>query len=299
VSAAELDRAARLLSVRSLHEATGLFAGNYASAFRGSGLEFEESRPYTPGDDVSMIDWGATARTGDLYVKRFREERNQTLLFALDVSSSMRFSTTGVDKAATAAHALALLTAAAGRAGDRVGAVACAEEVVASVPVGRGSAHGLRLIRAAVDWAGRPAGGTRYSLALRALRTRARRRSVVFALSDFREENRGPLRAELSELAHRHEVIAVPVVDPADEALPRVGPLRIADPERAGRTRVLHTGRHRVRDRYARAAHAWRSELERDLRRTGAETLWLRTDRSPLYALGRFFAERAARRTAA
>ena len=95
VSSEDLARAARLLAVRSVREATGLFAGNYASAFRGGGLEFEESRPYAPGDDVRTIDWNASARTGELLVKRYREERDQTLLFALDASASMHFGTAG------------------------------------------------------------------------------------------------------------------------------------------------------------------------------------------------------------
>ena len=92
VSSADLARSARLLVVRSRREATGLFAGNYVSAFRGGGLEFDESRPYVPGDDVRTIDWNATARYGDTFVKLFREERDQTLLFALDASASMRFA---------------------------------------------------------------------------------------------------------------------------------------------------------------------------------------------------------------
>ena len=121
LSTSDLARAARLLVLRSRREASGLFAGNYASAFRGGGLEFEESRPYASGDDVSSLDWSATARTGELYVKRFREERNQTLLLALDTSGSMAFGSTDRTKAETAAHALALVTAAASRAGDRTG----------------------------------------------------------------------------------------------------------------------------------------------------------------------------------
>ena len=124
MSSAALARAARLLVVRSRREATGLFAGNYVSAFRGGGLEFEESRPYAPGDDVRSIDWNATARHGETFVKQFREERDQTLHFALDVSGSMRFSSAGPSKAVTAAHALALLASAASRAGDRIGLVA-------------------------------------------------------------------------------------------------------------------------------------------------------------------------------
>jgi uncharacterized protein (DUF58 family) len=298
-SSTDLARAARILVLRSRREATGLFAGNYVSAFRGSGREFDESRPYVPGDDIRSIDWNATARNQQPFVKRFREERDQTLLFALDVSGSMRFGTTGSSKAETAAQALALVVAAAGRAGDRSGAIAFGDSVRAEVPTGRGSSHGLRVIRAAVEWASQPEGPTRLAAGLRTIRTRARRRSVVFALSDFRDPDRAAVRAELAELAQRHDLIAAPILDPVDEELPRVGALRISDPERPGVTRVLHTSRPRTRRRYRAAALAWRARLEGDLRLAGAEVLWLRTDRSPLFALGRFFAERAARRAAA
>lgn len=299
VSATDLARASKLLVVRCRREATGLFAGNYASAFRGGGLEFEESRPYVPGDDVTALDSSATARTGELYVKRFREERNQTLLFALDVSASMRFGTKGRAKAVTAAHALALLVAAASRAGDRTGVLAFSDTPKGHVPAGRGSAHGLRVIRAAVGWAHEPSGATRLAAGLRSLRTNGHRRSAIFVLSDFREPDRAALRAELAELARRHDVVAAPIVDPAEEQLPHAGTLHVADPERPGRTLLLRTGNQRVRRRYEAACRAWRAGLERDLRRCGAELLWLRNDRSPLYALGHFFAERAARRAAA
>jgi uncharacterized protein (DUF58 family) len=298
LSAAALGRAARLLAVRSRREATGLFAGNYASAFRGSGLEFEESRPWAPGDDVAHLDWNATARTGELHVKRLREERNQTLLFALDVSAGMAFGSAGASKAALAAHALALLAAAAVRAGDRTGAAACAAPAPAPVAPARGAAHGLRVIRAAAAWAARPAGDPALAAGLRALRRHCRRRAVVLVLSDFRDPAAGAVHGEIAELARRHDVVALPILDPADEELPRVGALRIADPARPAAQRLLHTGRERVRRRYREAARAWRGELEQGLRRAGAELVWLRTDRSPLFALARFFAERAARRAA-
>jgi uncharacterized protein (DUF58 family) len=303
ISAQDLARAARLLVVRSRHESTGIFAGNYASAFRGGGLEFEESRPYAPGDDIATLDWSATARTGELHLKRFREERNQTLLFALDTSASMGFGTAANTKAATAAHALAMLVAAAGRAGDRTGLVAFDESLRGEVPPGRGVAHGLRVIRSALQWAGAARGATKLAVGLRALTAHARRRSALILLSDFRDPellaSAGELAAELAALARRHDLIAAPLLDPAEEELPRVGPLRITDPERPGAVRVVHTGRQRVRQRYRAAARARRQHLEGELRRCGAELLWLRTDRSPLHALGRFFRERAARRAAA
>jgi uncharacterized protein (DUF58 family) len=305
VSAEDLARATRLLVVRSRREATGLFAGNYASAFRGGGLEFEESRPYAPGDDVSALDASATARTGELYVKRFREERNQTLLFALDASGSMAAGSRERSKAATAAHALALVAAAAARAGDRTGLLAFGEDVHARVPPGRGGAHGLRVIRSAVDTALRPAGPTRLAEALGAVRAMTRRRCIVLLLSDFRDPALFPpepeparLRAELAELSRRHDVIAAPVVDPLEEALPAVGALNVRDPERPGSLRLLHTGRAGVRRRYREGALRWRARLETELRRGGAEIVWLRTDRSPIHTLGRFFLERAARRAA-
>jgi uncharacterized protein (DUF58 family) len=298
----DLARAARLLRVRSRSEATGLFAGNYTSAFRGGGLEFEESRPYVPGDDVRTIDWNATARSAEPFIKRFREERNQTVLFALDVSASMGFGTAGNSKAGTAAHALALMAAAAGRAGDRIGLIAFDEEVRARVPVGRGGAHGLRVIEGAVAAAAASGGRTRLAAGLGALRSAGRRRAVTVLLSDFRDAGlfgaggASPTARALGELTRRHDVVAAVVVDPREEALPDAGPVRVTDPERPGRSYVLSTGSRRAREAYRAAAADWRRRLEVELRRCGADPVWLRTDRSPLFALGRFFRERAARR---
>ncbi len=325
VTSEDLARAARLLAVRSRREATGLFAGNYTSAFRGGGLEFEESRPYVAGDDVRTIDWIATARTGEPFVKRYREERNLTLLFALDTSASMRFGTAGHTKAATAAHALALMAAAAGRAGDRTGLLVFDSKIRTQVAAGRGLAHTWRLIRAAVEAAATPAGETRIAAGLRGLLADTRRRATVVLLSDFREPRRlpgdgasadrdladrnladwdlsdrdfanGELRSALFGLTRRCDVVAAAVFDPREERLPSAGPIRVADPERPGATFVLDTGSRRARERYRAACAARRSRLDRALRRSGAEPLWLRSDQSPLYALGRFFQERAKRR---
>jgi uncharacterized protein (DUF58 family) len=304
VTSRELDRAARRLAVRSRREATGLFAGNYASAFRGGGLEFEESRPYVPGDDVRSIDQVATARTGQPFVKRFREERNHTLIFALDTSASMRFGARGHSKAAAATHALALIAVAAGRAGDRSALLAFDDALRSQVPLGRGLAHTWSLIRAAANAAAEPAGDTRVAAGIRGLLAHTRHPATLVLLSDFRDERLfdvegrpGELRGVLAPLSKRCDVIAAAIVDPLEEALPKVGPLRITDPERPERTRVLDTGSRTVRERYREAALERRRRVSRALRHSGAEPLWLRSDASPLQALGRFFAERAARRS--
>jgi uncharacterized protein (DUF58 family) len=283
--------------IRSRREATGLFAGNYVSAFRGGGLEFDESRPYVPGDDVRTIDWNATARHGDTFVKRFREERDQTLLFALDVSASMRFASTGSSKAATAAHALALLAAAASRAGDRMGLAVFDERLRARIPVARGVAHGWRLVRTAVECAASSQGGTKLAVGLRAIRAGTRRRGVLVLLSDFREEQSfAASEGLLADLARRHDLVAAIPLDAREQHLPRVGVVRIADPERPERSLALDTSSRRARRRYLAACAERRRRLAARLRRAGAEVVWLRTDRNPLYPLGRFFNERAARR---
>jgi uncharacterized protein (DUF58 family) len=319
---AELFRAARVLALRSRLEATGLFAGNYRSAFRGGGLEYEESRPYAPGDDVRSLDASATARTGVPYVKIFREERDRSLLLGLDVSGSMGFGTAGEPrnepqaeraasrrraapylqgKAATAVHALALLASAAGRAGDRIGMVAFDGRVRAETSLARGRAQSARLIRLATRAAAESRGPTDLTAALRALRRRAVRRAIVVLISDFRDPalqggDPGPLRRELAALARNNDLVAAVVVDPREQALVAAGGVRVRDAEHGGRALLLPTGSARARRAFAAEGARWRAQLVRDLRRAGADCVWLRSDQSPFFALARFFQERAGRR---
>jgi uncharacterized protein (DUF58 family) len=302
-AAAELARAVRILQVRSRREVAGALAGGYRSAFRGGGVEFEESRPYAPGDDVRTIDWNAFARTGVAHVKRYREERDQTLLLLLDVSASMGFGTAGPSKAALAARAGALLAAAARAAGDRVALWTFDRGLVGEVPPGRGEAHELRLLRALVA-AGRGGDGTTaLGPVLTALRERVHRRAIVFVLSDLRDDallGGGAAgrrtRAALAAVARRHDLVIGWVRDPREASLPAAGTLRIADPEAPARTLLLRSGSRRARERYARVARTVTNAQERELIHLGADVLPLATDADPLRALGRFFVLRAAAR---
>ncbi len=300
VGAGELSRAARLLAVRGRREATGIFAGNYASAFRGGGIEFEESRPWEQGDDVSSFDWNAMARTGEPYVKRFRAERNQTLLFALDVSGSMHFGSTGASKLATAVHALALLAAAASRVGDRIALVAFDEALRESLPPRRGATHARRIAEAASRCLAAPGGATRISAALRALHATTRQRSVLVLLSDFLDPALvapdAELCNELGRLARRHELVAVCVHDLRERELAPAGGVRVEDSERPGSSWLLETASRRARRRYRDAAVARNDAIAAALRRCGADTLWLEAGQSPLQRLARFLHERAGRR---
>jgi uncharacterized protein (DUF58 family) len=303
-SSADLARAARLLFVRSRREASSGLAGGWRSAFRGGGVEFEESRPYVPGDDVRSIDWNALARTDVPYVKRFREERDQTVLLAVDVSASMGFGSVAASKAAAACHACALVVAAAARAGDRVGLLTFDARVRDEIAPARGSAHVWRVLRALVGTAGASAGGTALGAAVERVRRAAARRAVVFLVSDFRDDAffepapgapRSP-RADLVALAAGHDLVALVVHDPREDELPAVGAVRVADPEAPGRVLVLSSRSARARRRYRAACEVRRRALARRLRADGADVLGLRSDRDPLHALARFFARHAAGR---
>jgi uncharacterized protein (DUF58 family) len=342
---AAVARSARMLWVRSRREATSWLVGGYASAFRGGGVEFEELRPYAPGDEVRSIDWNATARSGEPWVKRFREERAHTVLVLLDVSASMAFGTSApmtrggghlapdtiaqraarrfapcamtqrarrfapcamteraapCSKLASAAHAAALVAAAAGRAGDRVGLAAFSDVVRVALPPARGAAHGWRLVRTVAEQAACPGGATELAAAAGWALEQARRRALVVLLSDFRDRAfaraaAGGGGSPLAALANRHELVAIVVEDPRERALVAAGRLRLVDPEHGGAASVLGTGARR-RARYAAAADARRRSLLHRLRSEGADVLALSTAADPLRALVRFFRARADRR---
>ncbi len=301
--ARDLARAARILAVRSRREATSVFAGSYASAFRGGGIEFDESRPYVPGDDVRYLDWNAMARSGEPFVKGFREERDETVLLALDVSASMRFGTLGRSKAATAAHAAALIAAAAGRVGDRVGLLAFGDQLRARIPASRGASHIWKVIATAVAAAGESHGRTDLTAAIEELCGLGRQRSVALLFSDFRTSTFSAAKADENgswvgktpflQLSNLHDLVCVVLHDPSEEHLPRVGLIRVRDPEAPERTLLLNSSSLRVRTRFRRAWAVRAATLERRLRSGGADVVWMRTDRAPLQTLMHFFQQRA------
>ena len=137
----------RRLEIRSRHLVQDLFAGRSSSVFKGRGVEFEEVRPYVPGDEVRDIDWNVTARLGAPYIKRFVEERELTVMLVVDVSRSMRFGTAGVEKRELAAELVAVLGFAAISNNDRVGLLLASDRVEHFVPAGRGRTHLLRMVR--------------------------------------------------------------------------------------------------------------------------------------------------------
>jgi len=231
------------------------------------------------------------------------------------VSASMRFGALGNSKFRVAAHTTALLAAAAGHAGDRVGLLAFDSRVRERVEAARGPSHTWRIIRAAVRMAEASAGETQLASAIERTLETARQRATVILLSDFRDPelaaalaSRDPrgvsarpippgaraLRSSLVALSRRHDLVSIVLSDPREEALPRVGLVRVDDPELPGSTWLLDSGSAHARDRYRRAFTQRKRALDRGLEALGSDVLWLRTDRDPLRRLMIYFAKRTA-----
>ena len=288
---AELLRKVRRLEIRSRHLVEDLFAGRSSSVFKGRGIEFEEVRPYVPGDEVREIDWNVTARFGLPYVKRFVEERELTVLLVVDVSRSMRFGTTGVEKRELAAELCAVLGFAAISNNDRVGLILTGRRVEHFVPPARGRTHLLRMLR---DLLGvePSAGGASLGEAARFMLRTAHRRSLVFWISDF-EDSLNP--KDWRVLAKHHELTAIALRDPRDEVLPAVGWVEIEDLESGARS-MINTSNGRVRTAYQQEARERRHRAEVALARARCPVLEIRTDRSYLPVLIRYFSSRRPRR---
>src|SRR3954468_15180826 len=200
-----------------------VFSGQYRSVFKGRGMNFEEVREYQPGDEVRAIDWNVTARLGevhgDAYVKKFTEERELTVMLLVDVSASGNFGSVELSKRELAAEVACVLAFSAIRNNDKVGLILFTDEVELFIPPKKGRAHTLRLIREVLFFQPR---GRRTDLggALGFLSRVLHRRSVVFVVSDFQAP---AYSRELLSVSRRHDLIALPVVDPREESLPAIG----------------------------------------------------------------------------
>jgi uncharacterized protein (DUF58 family) len=225
------DRVRRIeISTRRL--SSEAFNGGVQSRFRGRGMDFDEVREYEPGDDVRAIDWSATARTGHTFVKKYREERQLTVVFVVDVSASGSVGSGESTKREQAVEIAGVLALSAVRSDHRVGLAVFTDAVELFVPPARGRAHTFRLVRDLVEF--EPRGrGTNLALALRLVRERLRRRAVVVILSDFLLGQAGleQARPELRALSQRHDVVAIRIGDRLDRQLPSVGLLTLEDAE--------------------------------------------------------------------
>lgn len=270
-----------------------LFAGEYHSVFKGRGMEFDEVREYQPGDEVRTIDWNVTARAGIPFVKRFREERELTVLFLVDVSASGVFGSKDQSKLDTAIEVASLLMFSALKNNDKVGLCLFSDEVTKYLPPRKGKKNVLRFLRELVS--ARPeARETRIDRALEFVNRVQRRKAVIFLLSDFLGDDDGEMQKQLRSVNRRHDLVAISVTDPREESLPDVGFLSLQDAE-TGDFLEVDTSNRQVRRLFAeRAAHR-REDLERRLRGAGVDELPIRTDEAYLTSMRKFFRMREKR----
>ncbi len=279
----------RGIEIRTRRFVSSQVAGNYRSVFRGSGIEFAEAREYVPGDDVRRIDWNVTARMGTPWVKEYVEERDLTVMCAVDRSASMLAGSPEGGRLRAAAELVALLGFAASYNNDRTGLLTFSEGVDAFVPPERGARHVLRQVRDVLqtDVARRRA--TSMAPALEHLGRVLRRRALVFVVSDFFTAG---FEQALQGLARRHDAVALVLVDPLDEALPDVGMLDVVDAE-SGRRILVDTSDAGVRERYARAAEARAAERDARLTNAGVDQVLIRLDEDVAPPMAAFFRRRA------
>lgn len=320
--ASEIIRRVREIQIRTGRQVADVLAGEYVSVFRGGGIEFEEVRPYVPGDDVRSIDWNVTARMGEPFVKRYVEERQLTLMLVADVSASNDYGSVERSKREVAAELCALLAFAATSNDDKVGLVLFHGGIEQYIPPRKGQKHALRVVREVLahgtelaEDAARNGGlgawarirarlSGRARRALRPLRRQTsiaaamefvlsvtKRKTVCFVVSDFQDEG---FEKALETANRKHDVVAVLITDPGELDVPDVGLVALEDAE-TGKTALYDTGSRAFRERVAADAAARTETLERRLRRSGIDFIHIDAGGSVVEPLAKFFRMRERR----
>ncbi len=325
----EIVKQVRRIQFQTGRHVADMLAGQYLSVFKGQGMEFEEVRPYTPGDDVRSIDWNVTARMGAPYVKRYQEERELTVLLVVDISASQDFGSQGRSKRQAAVELSALLAFSAIHNDDKVGLLLFHGGVEEYIPPRKGQKHALRVVREVLArgldestsqptaatgratsstarlsaWVKRglsrlraqrerdPRRATHIAGALEFCRRVLPRRAVVFLISDFLDEGYLPA---LRSVNRRHDVVAVQITDERERTLPAAGLLMLQDAE-TGEARLIDTGSPQVRQIASVVAQGQDAALLSSLRSAGIDVMRVDATRSVVDPLLAFFRMRERR----
>ena len=267
-------------------------AGEYHSVFKGRGMEFDEVRQYIPGDDVRTIDWNVTARTGEPYVKSYVEERELTVMLAVDVSRSGDFGTRNRFKRELAVELAAVMSIAATTNNDKVGLLLFTDRVELLVPPMKGRSHVLRMLRDLLAY--EPVGtGTDIRLALDTIYVILKRRSIVFLISDFLADP-GSYRQAMLVTNRRHDVAAFDISDPLEREIADVGIIALEDAE-SGKQRWVDTGDRQWRREFSERVARMDAEKSDVLATAGVDHVRVGTERDYLAEVGGFFKNRLSR----
>lgn len=285
-------RKIRRIELRTRKLVNDSFAGAYHAVFKGRGIAFDSVRAYEPGDNVRDIDWNVTARTGQPFIKRYTEERELTVMLVLDTSASVLFGTVNQQKRDMAAELGAALAFTAISNNDKVGLLVFSEQIELFIPPRKGRNHTLRLIRDLLA-AAPTQRGTDLALALQTINRVLKRRAIVFVISDFLIPSETYGR-DLMFTARRHDVIAVTLSDPLEQAWPNAGLVSLRDAEN-GQITWIDTGSAVWRQQFVKQVKRLKVQRDRALTRAGADRIDISNDVDYVQALQIFFQRRASR----
>ncbi|WP_432824515.1 DUF58 domain-containing protein [Dactylosporangium sp. CA-092794] len=282
------DRLLRRLEWQVVRRLDGQLQGSYRTVFRGTGIDFADLREYTPEDDVRHIDWNVTARLDEPYVRQYTEDRELTAWLVLDLSASMRFGGTGEGgagrgKDTTLTELAVSLARLLTHGGNRVGAILYDNRQQRILPPRTGRLHVLRIAHEIERAVARTAeaGATDLAGMLHLAAATARRRGLVFVVSDFIGEG---WEEPLTRLTFRNEVVAIRVVDPIELDLPDLGLVVVEDAE-TGEQMLVDTGDPQFQQRLRAEVDAREAAVDAALRRSHATAHLVGTDEDPLEAL--------------
>lgn len=286
----EILKNIRRIHIRTNHIVNDVFAGEYESAFRGRGMEFEEVREYAPGDDVRDIDWNVTARFGHPFVKLYREERELTIMLLVDVSSSCFFGTQKQLKQELAAEIASVLAFAATKNNDKVGLIIFSDRIEKFIPPKKGKNHVWAVIKNVLEH--QPVSQkTDIAGALTYLNRAVRRKAVAFLISDFiAAAYERPLRVA----AKKHDLIPVCITDPRELDLPRAGLVELQDAE-TGQTMLIDSSDGDFRTGYGLLARRRLQERFDLFRSAGIDAIDIRTDAPYIDPIMKYFKMREKR----
>lgn len=286
----ELLKKIKRIELKTRKVVQSTMSGEYHSVFKGRGINFAEVREYQPGDDIRTIDWNVTARAGSPFVKVFEEERELTVLLAVDLSASGFFGSEIQSKLETVAEVAATLAYSATSNNDRVGLVLFSDKIEAYIPPKKGPRHVLRLLRD-IFYFKPERSGTSISTALEFISRILKKRAIVFVLSDFMDTNyEKPLRV----LSERHDVIPIQVLDHRETVFPKAGRLLFEDME-SGEKILLNTSSSATQKAYQNLVFTRQNEVERLFQKTGLLSLRVFVGESFIKPLVAYFKSRSGR----
>lgn len=294
----------RQIEIRTNKQVSDSLAGAYHSLFKGQGIDFEEAREYMPGDEIRSIDWNVTARTGKAHIKKYREERELTMMLVVDLSASGNFGSDEISKREQAAELASTLAFSASRNNDKVGLALFTQDVEHYIPPRKGRQHILRMIRDILLFEPKKR-GTNIAAALEEVNRTLKRKAIVVLISDFlqgpngllpnpKEKTSDKVFKALDITNRRHDLVCFELSDPRELHLPELGEIILEDSE-TGEIVSVDTSNARVRQSYADANQSRMHNFKMALARSNIDLLEVFTNKPFITALRKFFQKRAKR----